>query len=145
MDPNVQTPTQEVVPPAVPVAPASSVPQQPVQPNISPQLDTPPPSKGNKNMLLIFAFIFVLFLIVITAVLYFMTQFKAQNTQNRKTSTVSLTPTQTPTPTPEINPQDTTDTSLDNDSKVLEQNIENLESDLSSVDSSFSDQQTDLN
>ncbi len=142
MDPNLQAPAQEVVATVMAPQPIS----QPVQPPLGLEPNASPlPPKGNKKMLRIFAVVFILLLIIVTSVLYFMTVSKTQSTKSQVNEIIELSPTSTPTPTPEINPADTSDNTLDQDSTVLEQNINNLDSDAASIDSSFTDQQTNLN
>lgn len=130
-------------------AQASQVPQsapvQPVAQNPQPSIETP--KGGNKKLILTLAVVLFAVLSLVGAGTYYLSSNSNNNAQTQSSqNTFTPTPTVTSAPSePEITSKDTSDTSLEKDAKVLDQNINNLNTDANSVDSSFSDQQTDLN
>ncbi len=50
----------------------------------------------------------------------------------------------TPTPTDVVNPNDTSDSAIDSDNKVVDRELSKLNSDMSGVDQSLNDKQTNL-
>lgn len=59
--------------------------------------------------------------------------------------TVKVKPIATPTPSVyQINPKDTSDNAIDQDTQVSSQSLNSLDTDLNNVDQSFNDQQTNL-
>lgn len=128
---------------------ASPVPQpapvQPVVPTPQPPVETP--RGGNKKLILLLAVVLVAVLSLVGAGTYYLSS-NSNNSAQTQSSQNAYTPTPTVTSVPsepEITSKDTSDTSLEEDIKVLDKNINNLGSDANSVDGSFSDQQTDLN
>lgn len=139
MDPN-QIPNNTTPQPFPVVAPSG-----PVVPPPPPPVETPKTS--NKKLLLILSVILVAVLIVVAAGTYYLSITSKNSAKTQEFEAISSpTPTVTAVPSePEVTSKDTSDNSLDQDSKVLDQNINNLSNDATSIDNSFSDQQTDLN
>lgn len=120
-------------------------PLQPVVPTPQPPVETP--RGGNKKLILLLAVVLVAVLSLVGAGTYYLSSNSNNSAQTQSSqNTYTPTPTVTSVPSePEITSKDTSDTSLEEDIKVLDKNINNLGSDANSVDGSFSDQQTDLN
>lgn len=144
--------------PAQPIANPQPVPNPvttsplPVEPVLDPNPPSPVPpvNSGNKFNKIVFSIlILVLLLVVISGALYlyFMQGKKTYNATvyNQPTPIVKAQIKSTPTP-PEaqINPNDTSNQALNQDSQTLDQNITNASSDLNNVDQGFSDQQANL-
>jgi len=140
MDPN-----QVQANPASQPVPVQPTPVQPVVQTPQPPIETP--KGGNKKLILTLAVVLVAVLSLVGAGTYYLSSNSNNSAQTQSSqNTYTPTPTVTSVPSePEITSKNTSDNSLEEDSKVLDQNITNLNSDVSSVDSSFSDQQTDLN
>ncbi len=142
MDPNVQT--QTINP--QPVNPVLQ--QPPVQPPVvSPKPQSQPVSGGSKKRLKIGL---VLLVLVILGVVGFFA-YSYFNTPKTYNAGVYDYPTQaqakitvTPTPSGVVNPNDTTDSGIDSDNKVIDQQLNNLNSDMTGVDQSLNDKQTNL-
>jgi hypothetical protein len=136
MDNNLQTP------PTVTPSP-TGVPQQGVTP-----LPQTPPTKSGMGMT--FAMIIAVVIIVLVLLMsgYLLLFHKTQTTHNAqvfKEPAAAVSPTATPVPpTYQINPQDTSDNAINQDTQATSQNLNNLNSDLNNVSQSFNDQQTNL-
>lgn len=143
MDNNLNQPVspnlQEVPNPVVqPVTPS------PVQtlPPVMPSSVTLPQNKGSKAKIALVLVVILLVLGVLGFVAF--SYFNSAKTYN---AGVYNYPTQapiTPTPTGVVNPNDTTDSAIDSDSKVVDQQLNNLNSDINGVDQSLNDKQTNL-
>jgi hypothetical protein len=67
---------------------------------------------------------------------------------NPKNANVFVGPTKTVSPTPsvyQINPSDTSDGAIDKDTQIVSDNLNTLDTNISDVDKSLKDQQTNLN
>lgn len=138
IDPQVVNPVIPMQPPVQPI-----IPQQPVSP-----IQSTPPS-GNKKfsskvLISVVAAIFLIILLITGGYLYLQQGRKTYNATVYNQSPIP-TPSATPTPTgSQINPNDTSNQALNQDSKILDQNLSSASSDLNNTDQSFSDQQTNL-
>ena len=91
----------------------------------------------------------VLIVVILAATGYLLFLGSAKKTTNNaqvyNQPVVSVSPTAIPTPSVyQINTKDTSDNAITNDTTAVNQNLNNLDSDLNSVDQSFNDQQTNL-
>jgi hypothetical protein len=148
MEQNSQTPLTN----PQPVNPIVSAPQPqvPSQPQVQTQtsFQAKPTSTGGKKWLKLLL-ILVVVLVIISVGGYFAYNFMNVSKSNNATvynqpTNINTKPTATLTPQPEINPNDTSNQSLDKDSTVINQNLDNASSDLNGVDQSFSDKATNL-
>jgi hypothetical protein len=137
MDPNIQTQT----PQSQPVNPVLQ--QAPVQPQPQVQPTPQPASGGGKKWLKI---VLLLLVLVILAVAGFFgySYFNASKTYNAGVYNYPTSAPTTPTPTEVVNPKDTTDSAIDSDNKVVDQELNNLNTDINGVDQSLNDKQTNL-
>ncbi len=137
MDPNIQTPTVN----PQPVKPVLE--QTSVRPVVSSQPQ--PVSGGNKKWLKIGLVLFVLVVLGVAGFFAY-SYFNSPKTYN---AGVYNYPTGTPnkttiTPTDTVNPNNTTDAGIDSDNKVIDQRLNSLNSDITGVDQSLNDKQTNL-
>lgn len=115
-------------------------PQTVVQPS---QVSPAPSNNSKKKMLWILAAVLILVVLLGGGYFYYIS-FNQQKTYN---ATLYNEPSTQYTPTPtqyQSDPKDTSDTGIDKDSQVANQNINFLDSDLKNVDQSLNDQQTNL-
>jgi len=124
-------------------------------PIITPQVSNPmpqtqiPPTKSNlgRNLVMIISAVLIVVILAATGYLLFLGSAKktTNNAQVYNQPVVSVSPTAIPTPSVyQINTKDTSDNAITNDTTAVNQNLNNLDSDLNSVDQSFNDQQTNL-
>ena len=117
------------------------------QPNILPSV-SPKKSNLGRNLVMIISAVLIVVILAATGYLIFLGN--AQKTANNKVQgyvgpTIPAGPTVTPTPSVyQINPKDTSDSAINSDTTVANQNLNSLDSNLNSVDQSFNDQQTNL-
>jgi hypothetical protein len=103
-------------------------------------------SNLGRNLVMIISAVLIVVILIATGYLLFLNNTKKSvNTQVYVQPTVPAGPTATPTPSAyQINPKDTSDNAITNDAAAVNQSLGNLDSDLSNVDQSFNDQQTNL-
>lgn len=116
------------------------------QTNPTPQV---PPTKPNLGRNLVMIISAVLIVVVLAATGYLLFFGSAKKTTNKvqvyNQPAVPANPIATPTPSVyQINPKDTSDNAITNDTTAVNQNLNNLDSSLNNVDQSFNDQQTNL-
>ena len=131
-----QTPQPVVQPPII-----VPVQQQPITP-----VSNYAPKKGNNGKLVV-AILVVLVIVGLTLGGYlYLTKYpkKTYNATVYNQPVVKSTPIPQPTSVPTINPNDSTNQALGQDSQILNQNLNGVNSDLNSLDQSFNDQQTNL-
>ena len=146
MDPNTQTPTSnpQVVnplPQAQPVVPQPVTPQSQSQP-----VAQMPPQQGKGSSKKIFKLLLVVFILVILSLGGFLA-YSYFNSQEKYNAGVYNYPTPvpaTPTPTDVLNPNDTSDSSIDNNNQIVDKSLNDLNADLNSVNDSLNDKQTNL-
>jgi hypothetical protein len=109
---------------------------------------TPVKSNLGRNLVMIISAVLIVVILAATGYLIFLS--KTQKTAYNKVQgyvgpTIPAVATITPTPSVyQINPKDTSDSAINSDTTVANQNLGNLDSDLNNVDQSFNDQQTNL-
>lgn len=143
MDNNLnQTPpvNPQIVPTGVKapqVPPISSISQSLPLPTAVPE-----PKKGPKMKMII---ALVIVLVILGGLGFFgYSYFKTAKTYNAGVYNYPTAVPASPTPTDVVNPNDTTDSAIDSDNKVIDQGLNNLNSDINGVDQSLNDKQTNL-
>jgi flagellar basal body-associated protein FliL len=122
----------------------------PVIPQYNSQLPqmTQPKSNFGRNLVMIISAVLIVVVIAATGYLLVLGNAKKtayNNVQSYIQPTLSVSPKASPTPSVyQINPKDTTDSAINNDTTVANQNLDSLDTDLNNVDQSFNDQQTNL-
>jgi hypothetical protein len=112
-----------------------------------PQMNQPKSSLG-RNLVMIISAVLIVVILVTTGYLVFVGNAKKvayNKVQSYIQPTISVSPSATPTPSVyQINPKDTSDSAINSDTTVANQNLNSLDTDLNNVDQSFNDQQTNL-
>lgn len=127
-------PAVEKVPQTPPI---SSISQSSPLPTVAPE-----PKKGSKMKMII---TLVIILVILGGLGFFgYSYFKTAKTYNAGVYNYPTAVPTTPTPTDVVNPNDTTDSAIDSDNKVVDQGLNNLNSDINGVDQSLNDKQTNL-
>lgn len=141
MDPNAQTPASnpQTVNPMPQPPPVMSEPQVLPQAQMQPQ----PEQKGSKKMLKLLLIIFTLAILGFGGFFAY-SYFNSQKADNAGVYNYPTSVPTTPTPTDILNPNDTSDSSIDSNNQVVGKSLNDLDSDLNSVSDSLNDKQTNL-
>jgi hypothetical protein len=120
----------------------------PVQSTVTPPPQPPPTQSGiGMTFALIIAVVIIALVLVMSGYLLFFhqTHTTIHNAQVYNEPTPIVSPTVTPLPPNyQINPKDTSDNAINQDTQATGQDLNNVDNALNSIDQSFNDQQTNL-
>jgi len=122
----------------------------PVVSQFNTQLPPISPAKSSlgRNLVMIISAVLIVVILAGTGYLLFLGSAKKaayNKVQSYVQPTITISPTTVPTPSVyQINPKDTSDSAISNDTDAVNQNLNSLDTDLNNVDQSFNDQQTNL-
>lgn len=115
------------------------------QPVTQPQPVVPPTPESNGGKKRLMMLLLVLLLVILGIGGFFAySYFNSSKTYNAGVYNYPTAAQMSPTPTEAINPTDTTDAALDKDTQTVDQQLNGLNSDITGVDDSVNDKQTNL-